>query len=469
MSRSRLAAVGAFVIAGLLLFAVGIFMIGDRRLLFTEHFELFAEFDDLTGVRAGSKVRVSGIDAGEVLEIQIPPSPVLRFRIKMRVREDLHPLVRADSVAAIMTEGLVGNAFIQIREGTGAAPAVPDGGSIEGVSAVSISDLIQEGRETFETIATQATDVKEQVNVTLQALQETLDGANQLVAEVGPDIRRITNTTARFMDHAEIIADDTKQIVEDLKAGRGTVGQLLRNDALYDRAVGAAEETEATIRTVRETVDDARSALEDFRTGGDGEGARPGSLFADIRQTVALAREAVTNVVENTEALKHNFLFRGFFTRRGFFNLDSMTLAEYREFAQRERHAPLRIWLDADVLFETGPNGDERLTEAGQKRIDSAMGQFVQYPRDSALMVEGYATAGPRSQQFLTAQRRASLVRGYLVSRFERPGNLTGMIPIGSEAPESPRPDRRWAGVALTLFVATEALAARAADGDNEQ
>ncbi len=54
----------------LLLFAVGLFLIGDRRMLFTDTFEVYAEFTQIAALDTGAKVRVAGMDAGEVEEIQ---------------------------------------------------------------------------------------------------------------------------------------------------------------------------------------------------------------------------------------------------------------------------------------------------------------------------------------------------------------------------------------------------------------
>jgi hypothetical protein len=53
---------------------------------------------------------------------------------------------------------------------------------------------------------------------------------------------------------------------------------------------------------------------------------------------------------------------------------------------------------------------------------------------------------------------RAQVVRDYLLTRFRRRTTLTGIMPMGSEAPGSPRGDGRWAGVALTMFVRNDVL-----------
>ncbi len=46
--------VGIFVVAGLLLFATGIFLIGDQHQVFSRHLDLFTDFTDLSGVTKGS-------------------------------------------------------------------------------------------------------------------------------------------------------------------------------------------------------------------------------------------------------------------------------------------------------------------------------------------------------------------------------------------------------------------------------
>jgi phospholipid/cholesterol/gamma-HCH transport system substrate-binding protein len=58
----RYLAVGVFVIAGVTLFALGIFLIGSRHEAFSRHVLLYTEFADLDGVTKGSKVQVAGMD-----------------------------------------------------------------------------------------------------------------------------------------------------------------------------------------------------------------------------------------------------------------------------------------------------------------------------------------------------------------------------------------------------------------------
>jgi hypothetical protein len=54
MADTRLAAVGAFVVGGVLLFAVGLFLIGSRRMLFSDTVELYAEFSQIAALDYGA-------------------------------------------------------------------------------------------------------------------------------------------------------------------------------------------------------------------------------------------------------------------------------------------------------------------------------------------------------------------------------------------------------------------------------
>ena len=200
MSRSQLSLVGAFVVVGVLLFTVGIFMIGSRRLLFTDHFEVIADFGNVTGIQVGTRVRVGGLEAGEVLHVQIPPSPDERFTVGMRVREDLHPLVRTDSIAAVLTDGLLGNVFIQIREGSAAAPIVEPGGPLRGVDAIEVADLIAEGRNTFRSLAGEFTALRQDFGETVDLLGNTVRTTTRLLEDVGNDVRVTSTMSALFMD-----------------------------------------------------------------------------------------------------------------------------------------------------------------------------------------------------------------------------------------------------------------------------
>ena len=445
--KTHPAIVGAFVVGGVALFTIGLFLIGNRRMLFTETFRVYAEFSEIAALDNGAKVRVAGMDAGEVENIRVPGGPTSRFRVRMRVREDLHPLIRLDSVATIQNDGLVGNKFVQIESGSEQSPVVPDTGTIQSREPFDIADLMEKMSDTIDSVNTMLKDVKTNVDTALASVSDVAGEAQELMNDVSGDVRKILASTDRMTSNLSAIVDGVRQ-------GRGTIGKLVNDETLYANVKTMMADAEKAIANVREASEQAKGAIADFR----GDGGPMKGLTGDLQQTLAAARDAMTDLAENTEALKRNFFFRGFFNRRGYFDLDDVTPAEYRQGAlETGDRRVLRLWLGAGVLFEIDANKEERLSEGGRARLDSAMSQFVRYPRSSPLVIETYSHELTGDQRYLTGTRRAKLVRDYLVGKFHLDPNFVATMLLGTEAKDSPS-GRTWDGIALALFVPTTAL-----------
>jgi phospholipid/cholesterol/gamma-HCH transport system substrate-binding protein len=387
-------------------------------------------------------VRVGGLDAGEVLEIHVPPGPSTKFRVRMRVREDLHPLIRVDSVASIQNDGLVGNKFVQIEAGSEQSPPVAALGTIHSREPFDLADLLQRMSETLDTVNLTIAEVKGQVETVLGTVSDTATDAQGVIKSVGDDVRTIMAST-------NAVTRDLTVIVGNVREGRGSIGKLFVDDSLFTSAKAIAAQAQAAMTNLKEATEQAKEAVADLR----GEKGPVKGLAGNLQQTMALAKDAMQDLADNTEALKRNFLFRGFFNRRGYFDLHDVTVAQYREGAleSKDRKA-LRIWASAAVLFATGANGKEELTSSGRARIDSAMSQFVRYPKTSPFVVEGYARADTGGERYLLSQARAQLVRDYVIAKFALDARFVAVMPMGAEAQGSPDGDR-WDGVALAMFV----------------
>ena len=261
MPAARLIGVGVFVVGGLLIFALGLFMIGDRRSLFAEQFSVHAEFAQVAGLQDGAAVRVSGMEAGEVTDIAIPPSPAGRFRVRMRLREELRPLVRVDSVASIRTDGIVGGRYVQIDAGSEQTPAVDDGGTIKGREPFDFADLLDQGTKTIENVNVTIAELRAHLNEVVGLISVTAANANEMVTTVSKDLESIGRAGRR-------LSEETTRIVEGIRAGRGTIGKLVNDDELYTRVAGIAAEAEQAAKTARLAADGARSAIARLQEGG---------------------------------------------------------------------------------------------------------------------------------------------------------------------------------------------------------
>jgi len=447
MNARKFVGAGAFVVVGVLLFTVVLFMIGERRNLFARRFTVYTEYAKLGQLETGAIVRVSGLDAGEVTDLEVPALPSQKFRIKMLIREDLHHLIRTDSVATTQTEGLVGAVFVNIGGGTDQAAIVRDGGTIPSREPFLLSDLLQQASDTVGLINDTVTDLRGDVETAVKQIALTAEDAHALLDDIRPDLTAIAKNGAK-------ISADTRNIVAAINSGQGTLGKLVNDDSLYRRARDIADQAQVVMTNVRQVTEEARKAIADVRSS---DGPAQG-LMSDMRVTLAQAREATADLADNMEALKHNFLFRGFFNSRGYFDLDTISPAEYRKgVLENGKRKAMRIWLGTPVLFTTEPNGVETLTADGRGRIDSAMATYLKYVPSNPIVVEGYATAGSVGDRYMAGKTRAALVREYIMRRYRLTPQSTGYIGL-VEAPADSPSGEHFDGVAITLFLDREAL-----------
>ena len=235
----------------------------------------------------------------------------------------------------------------------------------------------------------------------------------------------------------------------------------MKDDELYRRATHFVKSAEDIAANTKEAVQQARQAFEKLQSY-DGQVT---GVTASLKETIESTRTAMAGLSANMDALKRNFLVRGFFKRRGYFTLAEISPDEYRKGAltdDGDRRA-VRVWLRADVLFEVIPGespgkppgkpGAERLTDDGRARLDSALAATVSRLADGVLMVEGYSHDGLVAEQYVASRARAVLVRDYLIGRFHLDPDAVGLMPLGRKAiAESPTGDA-WNGIALAAFL----------------
>jgi phospholipid/cholesterol/gamma-HCH transport system substrate-binding protein len=174
-----------------------------------------AEFQNVSGLSDGADVRVGGIHEGTVRRIDLPKHPDGKVTVVMDLERATRAIVKEDSLAAIKSEGLLGDKYIEVSFGSDEAKQLQDGETIESEPPLDISDLLSK--------------------------------TNQIL-----------DTTKTAMEGAVETVNNLQSITSKIDRGKGSVGALINNKAVY---------TQAT--------------------------------------------EAATNLAESMEALKHNFLMRG--------------------------------------------------------------------------------------------------------------------------------------------------------------
>lgn len=129
--------VGLFTLIGLACagwLAVGL---GGVSLFRSNTYILYAEFDNISGLKPGASVEIAGVPVGHVAGIELKDPSA---RVRMEVNNDVQ--IRDDDVASIRTKGIIGDRYIKISRGASDEFIPEEGTVMETESVVDIEDLI---------------------------------------------------------------------------------------------------------------------------------------------------------------------------------------------------------------------------------------------------------------------------------------------------------------------------------------
>jgi phospholipid/cholesterol/gamma-HCH transport system substrate-binding protein len=248
--------VGAFVLAGLLVFFGLVYMLGRTAGLFERQYRLVADFASVGGLIQGATVRLAGVAVGRVGAIRLPEAGADKVRVELSIARRVQDRIRADSIARIETLGLLGDRIVEVSLGSPGAPVLPEGGALRTEEPFDTGQLTRQGADLLQNL-------------------------NGLAADLRDAVGRVAGSTAGA-DLAETTRS-LRALVTEIERGQGALHRLV-----YDRRLGSAlADAGETIRQMGETVRRIDRALGDPRTA---------SLATEAQRTLAEAREAAGRV-----------------------------------------------------------------------------------------------------------------------------------------------------------------------------
>ena len=447
----RYLAVGIFIIAGVILFAVGIFLVGSRHQAFSRHVLLYAEFADLDGIAKGSKVQVAGMDAGQVTKIDIPNSPSDHFRVQMKVDESLHGLVRTDSVVTVDTEGVVGDTFLTIHSGSPNAAIAQADSVLQSKSPVSISDLLTHGLGVMNDADTTIKQVGGKLNIALDSVNGAVGNANDVLVGLkeGRGPAGMLLRDEKMAGQIRESMSNVQSITSNLNQASGRVNNLVA-DVQQRQLPQKLDDTMTQIRSASTQADSAIQQVQQSLTQALGPDANGVTAGQNISEALTNVNVATGNMAEDTEALKHNFFFKGFFNHRGYYTLSNLSPQEYRSSKIFANAQSPRAWLQAEALFQQEPHGTESLSANGKHAIDDAVASLGNAIFTHPIMIEGYSDATATADALSWSYARAQLVRNYLEARYPFTAKNVGVMPLSATPPPGLAHDR-WSGVCIMV------------------
>jgi phospholipid/cholesterol/gamma-HCH transport system substrate-binding protein len=132
---------GLFVIIGMALFMVSVYLIGSNKNLFGETFHLKANFSNVSGLKVGNNVRFSGINIGSVEAIEFVSDTAVVVQVV--IKEEVHKFIKTDAMASIGSDGLMGDKVLTISPGINSKSIVKDYAIIASTKAIEMEDIME--------------------------------------------------------------------------------------------------------------------------------------------------------------------------------------------------------------------------------------------------------------------------------------------------------------------------------------
>ena len=329
LDKFRKIILGMFIIVGATLFIIAIFIIGSKENLFTDTFTLYSEFETVSGLKDGNSVRFAGIDVGIVEKIEI--QGINKVIVTMTIESNVQRFIKKDAEVTIGSEGLVGNKIVTISSGTATASSVDNGDFLKSIKPVDIGDILNnlnESTKEAEKIAKEITDIATKVNegqgtlgllVNNTSLYYTIDSTMRSFASYTGTINQLLFKTSNAVDQvSKDITDFTYQI------------RLVTNDiADITRKINSSESLVGTLLTDTSFANNLKQVI------------------INTNQTTSNLERGAYGFYQNMEALKHNFLFKGYFEDLGYWDKsefendidkrESRILQKEKEIDEREK------------------------------------------------------------------------------------------------------------------------------------
>ena len=296
---------------GLFVLAVGIFYVTGGKFLGPKY-RLVTYLPEVSGLAAGAPVRVDGVEVGNVESIRLvqptPGKPLDKnknIEVWLRVDRSFQKDILTDSVASLVTEGLLGNRYVNVSRGFTGVP-LSEKGELPGTEEKAMKEVVERSADVLGNLQALSQEVQDMIagvrrgEGTIGKLltdDQAYRHLNNVLAkgdEMIGNIQAGQGTLGKLVVSDEMYAkvdkgiDNVNVILEDVRAGKGTIGKLLYDPTLYDQAKAALTNGNALISDVR------------AGKGSLGKLATDDALYNKLRDTSSNLADATAKLNDNT-------------------------------------------------------------------------------------------------------------------------------------------------------------------------
>lgn len=291
---------GMFVVIGLALFFVTLYFIGKSQNLFGSNFHLNVKFKNVSGLKEGNNVLLSGIQIGTISNIEFVTDSLVV--VNMLIKSDVQKYIKTDAMAGIGSDGLMGDKVITISPGLLSHTIVSDYATIASVEAVELQDLMVGLKKSIDNAAV--------ITKELSEFSVKINNGKGALSKVLTD-EEFAKSIDHTMTNIETSSDEMVAFSKTLNDKNSTLAKLM-NDPFYANSIkntlSGFEKSAADVNVFTAKLNNENGVVGKLLTSE--------RLANSLDSTVINIQTATEKLNELEEAAKHNFLLRGYFRKQ---------------------------------------------------------------------------------------------------------------------------------------------------------
>src|SRR6202044_2824633 len=194
-------------------------MSGSTGGIFTRKITLRSYFENSAGLKVGAPVNLEGVTIGTVTAIGIVPERKLTpVEVTMKIGSKYRQAIHTDSTSSLETIGVLGDTVVDINSKTATGPPVQSGAELKTNETPNLSDVIKSSQGTIE-----------QLNTILAKVDHLADSLNSTKGSIG----QLINNPDLY-NKAVATLNELSKVVDDVSTGKGSIGKLVSDDTLYN-------------------------------------------------------------------------------------------------------------------------------------------------------------------------------------------------------------------------------------------
>jgi len=305
---------GLFVMTTIVILTISLYLIGKKQHLFGHTIQITAVFSNVNGLKTGNNVRYSGINMGTVQRIVMVNDSTIC--VDMILEETILKHMKKNAMAVVGSDGLVGSMVINIFPGEPGGSALQEGDTLQSVKKVSTTDMMSTlsmTNENAEELSRNLLRISQSINdgkSTLGLLVKDEDMGADLRATMANLKSASQEATGTIVKINEVMSSfDEKESLFYVLVKDSVAGQQFRT------VMDHLEESSANIDQVIVNLNEIILKVKNDK--GMFNYLVSDTVFVNnIDETVRNIKQGSFMLNENLEAMRQNFLFRGYFKKQ---------------------------------------------------------------------------------------------------------------------------------------------------------